>query len=298
MAEKRTAPADWEVWADWRQLVNMSESELKDYYNSDAGEESGLSPSEASAGGIDYGRESARMLKKMIPTGKTWEDAQKNWTPSQWFWARKQVSFNSRMRGNKGPLFKDGEKTRKHKSLLIWGHDPTKPMNKRPSKPAGLEKEAAVLLSLKKELLKRASENAYQNGDVHLANALYDQIDKVAIGGQKIAADPTVTMGPATWFQDGDKGFWQIIVGVDRSFPTGGTRAVMRSLKGVPQAVLMDGGKWSSPYKRFGGLKIEVISSAMFDEKNAADGKKFEKQVADALKKTRVGVESKSSLKF
>jgi hypothetical protein len=49
------------------------------------------------------------------------------WTPEMWKWANKQISFVSRMRGNKGDLYDDnGNKTRKHTSLLIWGHNPEK----------------------------------------------------------------------------------------------------------------------------------------------------------------------------
>jgi hypothetical protein len=36
------------------------------------------------------------------------------------------VSFIKRMRGVKGPLYKDGEPTRKLLALLVWGHDPEK----------------------------------------------------------------------------------------------------------------------------------------------------------------------------
>jgi hypothetical protein len=49
------------------------------------------------------------------------------WTPKMWEWANKQISFISRMNGNKGGLYDDkGNKTRKHTSLLIWGHNPKK----------------------------------------------------------------------------------------------------------------------------------------------------------------------------
>ena len=49
------------------------------------------------------------------------------WTPTMWDWANRQISFISRMKGNKGGLYDDkGNKTRKHTSLLIWGHNPEK----------------------------------------------------------------------------------------------------------------------------------------------------------------------------
>lgn len=104
----------------WGKLVNMSKSELQRFYDSEEGKKAGLSVSEAKEQGISRGRDSARMILKMKDTPKS------EWTPDMWRWAGKQISFINRMSGNKGPLYKDGEKTRKHTSLLIWGHNPNK----------------------------------------------------------------------------------------------------------------------------------------------------------------------------
>lgn len=110
-----------EDYKKWNALVNMSYSELKDFYDSEEGQKSGLTAAEAKKEGIDSGRESARMIMKMLKTRK------EQWTPTMWKWANKQISFISRMSGVKGPLYDDkGNKTRKHLSLLIWGHDPKK----------------------------------------------------------------------------------------------------------------------------------------------------------------------------
>jgi hypothetical protein len=110
-----------ETYKKWRSLVNMSYGELKRFYESKEGKEAGLSSSEANKQGIDSGRESARMIMKMKTTPKS------DWTPDMWRWAKKQISFISRMSGNKGGLYDDkGNKTRKHTSLLIWGHNPQK----------------------------------------------------------------------------------------------------------------------------------------------------------------------------
>jgi hypothetical protein len=99
----------------------MSKSELEKFYNSEEGKVAGLTPSQAKSQGIDSGRESARWIMKMKSTSV------KDWTPSMWKWAKKQISFVSRMSGNKGPLYDEkGNKTRKHTSLLIWGHNPKK----------------------------------------------------------------------------------------------------------------------------------------------------------------------------
>jgi hypothetical protein len=113
-----------ETYAKWKSLVNMSKSELERFYNSQEGKDAGLSSSEANAQGIDSGRESARWIMKMKDT------PYKEWTPQMWKWAKKQISFISRMSGNKGGLYDDkGRKTRKHTSLLIWGHNPEKMNN-------------------------------------------------------------------------------------------------------------------------------------------------------------------------
>ena len=134
-AKDPNSSPDKEIWKTWRQLVNMTEKELKSFYDSEDGKDAGMKQGEADKAGIDSGRESARMLMKMIPVGKTFEDATKNWTPTMWMWCRKQNSFNSRMRGMRkriigNPFEKDGEMTRWLKSLLIWGHDPRKTLKK------------------------------------------------------------------------------------------------------------------------------------------------------------------------
>lgn len=133
--KNKGATPDPEVWKLWRSLINMSKKELEDFYNSEDGKDAGMKKSEADAAGIDNGRESCRMLMKMIPDGNTYETAKEKWTPFMWYWARKQNSFNSRMRGMRkrivgNPFEKDGEMTRWLKSMLIWGHDPRKPLRK------------------------------------------------------------------------------------------------------------------------------------------------------------------------
>lgn len=110
-----------DIYSRWKNLINMSYSELEKFYNSEEGREAGLSNKEANKLGIDSGRESARWIMKMKNTNKS------EWTPLMWKWAKKQISFVSRMKGNKGGLYDEkGEKTRKHTSLLIWGHNPNK----------------------------------------------------------------------------------------------------------------------------------------------------------------------------
>jgi hypothetical protein len=109
------------IYRQWRTLVNMTALELQQFYDSQEGIDAGLKPTDARDLGIDYGRKSARWILKMKKTAKD------KWTNEMWNWANKQISFIKRMSGNKGKLFDDkGNKTRKHTSLLIWGHNPLK----------------------------------------------------------------------------------------------------------------------------------------------------------------------------
>ena len=109
------------VYQKWKKLVNMTASELEKFYESDEGKEAGLSPKKAKELGIHYGRESARWIIKMKNTPVS------EWTETMWEWAARQNNFISRMLGNSGSLYDGkGNKTRKHTSLLIWGHNPVK----------------------------------------------------------------------------------------------------------------------------------------------------------------------------
>lgn len=110
---------DEEVYSEWKKLVNMTAGELKNFMQSDLGKKAGLTKEQAQRLGIGYGRESAQAILRMKakPVAK--------WTSQDWSWARRQVSFIKRMKGNTGPLEDvNGNPTRKTLSLLIWGHNP------------------------------------------------------------------------------------------------------------------------------------------------------------------------------
>ena len=99
----------------------MSANELESFYNSKEGKEAGLSKAKANSLGIDNGRTSALWILKMKSIPYT------SWSSPMWIWAKKQISFIKRMSGNEGPLYdENNNKTRKHTSLLIWGHNPKK----------------------------------------------------------------------------------------------------------------------------------------------------------------------------
>lgn len=115
-----------ELYARWRQLVNMSAKSLDSWLDrqlelakKDPKKHPGMKQSVAAKMGISTGRQSAKWIMRMKQTPV------KDWTPEMWRWAGKQVSFISRMKGNAGPLYdENGEPTRKLLSLKVWGHNP------------------------------------------------------------------------------------------------------------------------------------------------------------------------------
>lgn len=116
---------------EWKKLVNMSTAELKKFINSNLGKEAGLNREQAKqSGGIKRGRDSARAILRM--RSKPFSD----WDENDKDWMGRQISFISRMTGNKGPMLDEKSRpTRKLTSLWIWGNvpkglKPTKYMNK------------------------------------------------------------------------------------------------------------------------------------------------------------------------
>jgi len=148
-----------ELWPKWRRLINMTPREIRSFLDTAQGKVAGLSRQQAKRQGIARGRDSGRALLRMLPTGgKSYAQAQKNWSAADWQWAKRQYAFNSRMRKASGPLFKDGKMTRKLTSLLIWGHDPRKSLHKsNPKKRAAFQRPIAFMrvrpLSKPKDLL-------------------------------------------------------------------------------------------------------------------------------------------------
>lgn len=102
----------------WKKLVNMSPSELKSFMDSPLGRKAGLTYEQAKKLGIKSGRDSAKAIIRM--KNKPFND----WGKNDFDWMNRQISFISRMRGVRGPLYKGGEPTRKLLALKIWGHNP------------------------------------------------------------------------------------------------------------------------------------------------------------------------------
>lgn len=124
------------LWVEWRASINMSERELRAFLRQ-WGDVAGLSRREARAQGIRSGRDSARALVGkeprggMIARGRTFRMAFEEWKPSEWTWARRQVSFIARMRGARGKLRIEGIPSRRLLALKLWGHDPEKKRRRR-----------------------------------------------------------------------------------------------------------------------------------------------------------------------
>lgn len=143
----------------------MSYAEIKRFYDSKEGKEAGLSTKEANEQGISSGRESARWAMKMKDTKVS------DWTPTMWKWANKQISFISRMSGNKGGLYDDkGNKTRKHTSLLIWGNNPKENSNMKYENGGVLIPQQGTLYTKDKksklEYYKKGNDYAFKVYDV------------------------------------------------------------------------------------------------------------------------------------
>lgn len=150
------------IYKKWESLVNMSASELQTFMDTPEGKAAGLTKEEADQKHIHYGRESARWISKMKATPVS------RWTPDMWEWAKRQISFVSRMSGNRGALRDDeGNMTRKLTSLLIWGHNPEKMTsggeinNMNKAYLMTLEDYTEKVIPLVKEFRKFLSKNKY-----------------------------------------------------------------------------------------------------------------------------------------
>ncbi len=106
----------------WLKLINMPSETLEKFLGTETGQKAGLSREEAKKLGIDTGHQSAQAILRMRK--KPFSE----WTAKDISWMNRQISFVSRMTGNKGPLVKkvhDKEvPTRKLTSLWLWGNIP------------------------------------------------------------------------------------------------------------------------------------------------------------------------------
>ncbi|MBK9390507.1 MAG: hypothetical protein IPN68_10035 [Bacteroidetes bacterium] len=201
----------------------MGPAAIKKYLDSEDGKSSGLSKKEASKLKIKRGRDSARAIIRMKKKG--W----KNWTLSDWRWAGRQVSFISRMKGNKGPLIKDGNKTEKLKSLLIWGHRPEsrdRVVNLAESKNKKIkgiadwlsalsgadlkESEKKSLSKVEKQLQKSSAKKTKEIGDVFKWVSEQENPDDPIVRQQTIDRIEDLLLEPAESQDKGREGLWKM----------------------------------------------------------------------------------------
>jgi hypothetical protein len=128
---KNTMKPNSDLWNKWKKLVNMTKSELQKFYDSEEGLLAGYLKGPNKQNRIDNSRESAKILLEMIPIGKSYEDASKNWSNEMLKYADKQVISIQKLLANRktikgNPFMKDEKRTEWHKSLLIYGHNPLK----------------------------------------------------------------------------------------------------------------------------------------------------------------------------
>ena len=140
---RRADPVGLERFTKWVRLVNMKNKELKAFLDSDLGKIAGINKErQKEFGGINRGRTSGlailRMRGKLGLTGpkdyikdgpmiikRYYNMALEKWNETDWYWCGRQISFNSRARGQRGPYTdKKGRPTRKLLALWVWGHDP------------------------------------------------------------------------------------------------------------------------------------------------------------------------------
>lgn len=141
--KRRREPVTLEQFTRWVQLVNMKNKELKRFLDSPLGKKAGINKEKQKEfGGINRGRTSGlailRMRKKLGLSGpkdyikngpmiikRYYDMALEKWNETDWYWCSRQISFNSRARGQRGPYTdKKGRPTRKLLALWVWGHDP------------------------------------------------------------------------------------------------------------------------------------------------------------------------------
>jgi len=154
-----TVPSDIEIlWAKFSEMVNMTSAQLRSFYNSEDGKESGWTDEErnkeslAATTGRENAKELINILSKYssnISNGK----APKNLTQSERECVSRSIRFIARVRENIGGYKdKDGKLTPKAKALMLRAFDPIKAGNKK------LPSTQEVKQELKKEMEKKINE--------------------------------------------------------------------------------------------------------------------------------------------
>jgi hypothetical protein len=112
-----------ENYREWKNLVNMSASQLKEYINSDDGKSSGMSRKDVAkmrskGSSIVRGYDSAKAIIRMK------EKRVKDWNKTDITWMYRQIGFLKRTIPQQHNFLDHEGRTRYLKGLLIWGHSP------------------------------------------------------------------------------------------------------------------------------------------------------------------------------
>lgn len=119
VAKDRSDKEKDEIYEEWKDLINMSEKELKSWAEDKDRLKASLSRDEA--GDIQSGYDSLHRIKRRV------DEPQKEWSDEDYDNAAQEIGFNSRMLGNEpGDVVSGTGMSKWEISLRNWGHDPSK----------------------------------------------------------------------------------------------------------------------------------------------------------------------------
>lgn len=119
-------PPSFPTWFRFTTAVTMTAAELEAFVQKE-GRRVGLTRAQARERCMRSGRDAARVIMRLLPTGASYEAAVKNWSPLDWDWAARTARFIARMSQFSGPFYDEqGRPTNRLRSLMLWGHDPLK----------------------------------------------------------------------------------------------------------------------------------------------------------------------------
>ena len=104
-----------EIWDEWKELVNMTKSELEKWLDTEESKDVG----QKSGGGESTGHKSGRRIVKILDTNKG------DLTDDDYDHMGKVVGYIKRHKAQGGPD-EDMEHSDWRYSLMNWGHDPKK----------------------------------------------------------------------------------------------------------------------------------------------------------------------------
>lgn len=122
-AKDRSQEEKDEIFSKWRELINMSPSELQEWAKNPDRLKASINRQEAKKehGGIHSGYDSLHRIKRRINKKRS------EWTSEDYDNAAQENSFNSRMLGNTpGAPVSETKSSKWEISLRNWGHDPRK----------------------------------------------------------------------------------------------------------------------------------------------------------------------------